>query len=105
MVIDAIHELQAVNAQVNHAYVWGSNGRVCSSYAFDKETLLLRGGFPKGALHLANVTDEKGEPHMILIADADGVRWALDNRFSGLRKWSDLQAMGYQMNTLWASPG
>lgn len=56
----------------------------CNDYAVSKRHELLRLGWPSGSLLLAEVVLATGEHHLVLVANAGGESFVLDNLKSGV---------------------
>ncbi len=60
----------------------------CEDYALMKRRLLMRAGFPRGALLLAVVKDERGDGHSVLMARTSRGDFVLDNLEDEIKPWS-----------------
>ncbi|MBC6982574.1 transglutaminase-like cysteine peptidase [Caulobacter sp. 17J80-11] len=89
--------LRRVNAEVNRSIRYeaeppgqdvvrfGPRRGDCEDYAETKRIRLIAAGWPRRALRVQSVSLRSGECHAVLVAaDAQGRRWVLDNRTSGV---------------------
>ncbi|HEY8163702.1 MAG TPA: transglutaminase-like cysteine peptidase [Methylocystis sp.] len=60
----------------------------CEDYALMKRRLLMRAGFPRGALLLAVVKDEHGDGHSVLMVRTSRGDFVLDNLEDDVKPWS-----------------
>lgn len=63
----------------------------CEDYAVTKMSFLVAVGFPRAALLLAAVVTDKGEHHMVLVAQTVDGSLALDSRIDPILPWRDTQ--------------
>lgn len=61
----------------------------CEDYALLKQKVLVERGWPKSALLLTVVRDEKGEGHAVLTARTDMGDFVLDNKVDEVKTWSE----------------
>lgn len=61
----------------------------CEDYVLLKRQVLIRQGWPSGALLVTVVFDENGDGHAVLIARTDRGEFVLDNRVDAIRIWSE----------------
>lgn len=95
-------ELDAVNRQVNRAIAPSTDMELygvqehwtlptdtgdCEDYALLKRQILMRKGWPSGALLMTVVRDERGEGHAILTARTAQGDFILDNKVSDILLW------------------
>jgi predicted transglutaminase-like cysteine proteinase len=99
-------KIQKVNAAINagiapmsdneHAGVpdaWdypGDGKGDCEDYALLKRRTLIEAGFPRAALLMTVVKDERGEGHSVLMVRTDHGDFVLDNLADEVKAWSRL---------------
>jgi predicted transglutaminase-like cysteine proteinase len=59
----------------------------CEDYQLLKRKLLVEAGFPRRALRMTVVLDEKGEGHAVLMARTNRGDFILDNKVQGVLPW------------------
>lgn len=59
----------------------------CEDYQLLKRHLLVQAGFPRRALLMTVVVDEKGEGHAVLMARTDRGDFILDNKIQSVLPW------------------
>ena len=59
----------------------------CEDYALLKRQILIRAGWPVGALLMTVVLDEQGEGHAVLTARTEAGDYILDNKVNVLKVW------------------
>jgi predicted transglutaminase-like cysteine proteinase len=59
----------------------------CEDYQLLKRRLLVEAGFPRRALLMTVVLDEKGEGHAVLTVRTDRGEFILDNKVQGVLPW------------------
>jgi predicted transglutaminase-like cysteine proteinase len=79
----------ALHAGAPDAWDYPEDGKGdCEDYALMKRRLLIRAGFPRGALLLAVVKDEHGDGHSVLIARTGRGDFVLDNLEDEIKPWA-----------------
>jgi predicted transglutaminase-like cysteine proteinase len=81
----------------------------CEDYQLLKRKLLVEAGFPRRALRMTVVLDEKGEGHAVLMVRTDRGDFILDNKVSSILPWHQtgyvyVKREGHE-GTAWASLG
>jgi predicted transglutaminase-like cysteine proteinase len=61
----------------------------CEDYVLLKKRLLVEAGFPREALLITVVRDEKGDGHAVLTAKTDKGEFVLDNQNPAVLAWSE----------------
>jgi predicted transglutaminase-like cysteine proteinase len=61
----------------------------CEDYVLLKRRMLMEIGWPRGALLVTVVRDQKGEGHAVLTVSTDKGDFVLDNQISNIRPWSE----------------
>ena len=61
----------------------------CEDYVLLKRRMLMQAGWPRSALLITVVRDQKDEGHAILTVKTDKGDFVLDNQVSEIRLWSD----------------
>lgn len=100
---ERLAELEGLNRQVNRAIqpatdhqIYGEEERWtlptargdCEDYALLKRHMLMKRGWPAGALLMTVVRDEKGEGHAVLTARTSKGDFILDNKTDEMKLWS-----------------
>lgn len=100
----AFRKIESVNALVNNqiepvsdpqhagvpdAWDYPEDGKGdCEDYALMKRRLLIRAGFPRGALLLSVVKDEHGDGHSVLLVRTSRGDFVLDNLADEVSPWA-----------------
>jgi predicted transglutaminase-like cysteine proteinase len=79
----------AQHAGVPEAWDYPEDGKGdCEDFALMKRRLLMRAGFPRGALLLAVVKDEHGDGHSVLMVRTSRGDFVLDNLEDEVKPWA-----------------
>ena len=101
MTMQRWHEINDIQAQVNHAlrpstegpHIWDypTDGTAdCNKYALAKQKALIYAGWPPEALLLTVARTEDGEGHLVLVATTSAGDLVLDNRMAHVVDWRQL---------------
>jgi predicted transglutaminase-like cysteine proteinase len=103
---ERMRELDAINRKVNAEIIaatdldiYGENERWtlpktrgdCEDYALLKRHLLIKQGWPVGALLMTVVRDETGEGHAVLTVRTAHGDLILDNKFDDIKPWHQVR--------------
>ena len=61
----------------------------CEDYVLLKRRMLMEAGWPRGALLITVVRDQKGDGHAVLTVSTDKGDFILDNQDPTVKIWSD----------------
>jgi predicted transglutaminase-like cysteine proteinase len=61
----------------------------CEDYVLLKRRMLMDAGWPRGALLITVVRDQKGDGHAVLTVSTNKGDFILDNQIAGVRLWSE----------------